>query len=203
MIPVNPALRRDIARAISNRKAEHTDAGLVIPSMGLVTFGHFVAHPFEPDGAALPKVLGANRVVREGLVRTLNLIGNHVQGAAYYLAPFSADVAPADDWKGSTFAATAEEFKDYTSETRVPWTTAVTTTPSISNSAALNASTLVFNAGGPYTIRGIALLTSSGKGSTTGTLFAATRFDDDLMGMRGGGRLGLEYILVAADESDV
>ena len=203
MTPVNQALARDALRAITNHKAEFTDSGIFIPSANMMTFGHFSARYAAPGEDFGPRAVGANRVVKEGLIQALNLIANHTMPVAHYLAPFSGDVVVSADWKGSTFAAAATEFTAYSAATRVPWTTvAATTTAQVGNAAALAASTITFNAGGPYTIRGIALLTNSGKSSTLGNLFAASRFTDALTGMTGGGKLALQYDLSAVDEGD-
>lgn len=200
---VNKSLARDILRAVHNHRAEFTPAGIYIPGANMITFGHFTAFPVGEDGELGPPTVGANKVVDEGLIQTLNLIANHAAGAAHYLAPFTGDVAVAAGWKGSTFPAVATEFTAYTAATRVPWTTVAATTPQVTNAAALADATITFNAGGPYAIRGVGLLTTSGKGSTTGRLFAASRFADDLTGMRGGSKLALQYDLSAVDEGDV
>lgn len=204
MIPVNKALARDALRAVANRRAEITESGLFIPGANMVAFGHFSAQYAPPGEDFGPRTVGANRVVKEGLIQALNLIANHVSPGAYYLAPFSGDVAVSADWKGSTFAGAATEFTAYSNATRVPWTTvAATSAAQVSNAAALAAATITLNAGGPYTIRGIGLLSNSGKGSTTGLLFSASRFADDLTGMTGGGKLALQYDLSAVDEGDI
>lgn len=204
MIHVNKALARDALRAIANRKAEFTESGLFVPGANMLTFGHFSAQYEEPGGDLWPRTIGANRVVKEGLIEALNLIAGHISSTAKYLAPFSGNVAVSPDWKGSTFPTAATELTAYTNATRVPWTTVqATASPQVSNAAALAAATITFNPGGPYTVRGIGLLASSGKGSTTGPLFAASRFADDLTGMTGGGKLALQYDLSAVDEGDV
>lgn len=205
MIPVNKALARDALRAIANRKAEFTESGLYIPGTSLVAFGHFSAQYAAPGEDFGPTTIGANRVVKEGLIHALNLIANHIAPVAHYLAPFVGDVAVSADWKGSTFAAAATEFTAYTSATRVPWNTvAATSTAQVSNAAALAAATITLNPGGPYTIRGLALVQGSGKASTTGgPMFSASRFADDLTGMTGGGKLALQYDLGAVDEGDI
>ena len=204
MTRVNKALAHDALRAIANRKAEFTEAGLFIPGANMVAFGHFSAAYAPPGEGFGPSTIGANRVVKEGLIHALNLIANHIAPVAHYLAPFVGDVAVSADWKGTTFASAATEFTAYTNATRVPWTTVqATTVPQVGNGAALAAATITFNPGGPYTIRGIGLLTTSGKGSTTGGLFAASRFADDLTGMTGGGKLALQYDLSAVDEGDI
>ena len=204
MTPVNKALARDALRAIRNRKAEFTESGLFVPGANMVAFGHFSARYAAPGEYFGPATIGANRVVKEGLIEALNLIAGHISSTAKYLAPFTGDVAVSPDWKGSTFPALATEFTAYTSNTRVPWTTVqATTNAQVSNAAALAAATITFNTGGPYTIRGIGLLAAQGKGSTTGPLFAASRFADDLAGMTGGGKLALQYDLSAVDEGDI
>ncbi len=203
MTPVNRALARDALRAIANRRAEFTESGLYIPGANMVAFGHFGAAYAPPGEEFGPTTIGANRVVREGLIHSLNLIGNHVSPIPFYLAPFSGDVAVADGWKGSTFTASATEFTAYTNATRVPWTTVqAAATAQVSNAAALAAATITLNPGGPYIIRGLGLLGAAGKSSTTGPLYAASRFGDDLTGMTGGGKLALQYDLSAIDESD-
>lgn len=203
MTPVTRALARDALRAISNRTAEITESGLFIPGANMVAFGHFSAQYTSPEGEVHPRTIGANRVVTEGLIEALNLIANHIAPTPKFLAPFSADVAVPASWKASNFAAAANEFTAYTSATRVPWTTVQATTAQVGNGAALAESTIIFNPGGPYTIRGLALITSSGKGATTGRLFSASRFADDLTGMTGGGKLAQQYDLSAVDEGDI
>lgn len=204
MIHVNKALARDALRAIANRKVEFTESGLFVPGANMLTFGHFSARYAPPGEDFGPVTIGANRVVKEGLIEALNLIAGHISSTAKYLAPFSGDVAVSPDWKGSTFPSAATEFTAYTNATRVPWTTVpATAIPQVTNAAALAAATIILAPGGPYTIRGLGLLGASGKGSTTGPMFAGSRFADDLTGMTGGGKLALQYDLSAVDEGDV
>ena len=62
----------------------------------------------------------------------------------------------------------------YTNATRPEWKPTDTTTQRIDNIA--NVATVTFATAGTLTVTGAALLTSSGKGSTTGTLISATKF---------------------------
>ena len=66
--------------------------------------------------------------------------------------------------------------------------------------SALAAATLTLAAGGPYTIRGAALLTADGKSATTGLLLVAARFGADMTGLQAGSKLSFEYTLSALDE---
>ena len=195
----------DALRAVANGKAEVTEAGLFIPGANVFVGGMFGAAYAEPGSDDFgPLTIGANRVVNQGLNLLLSLLGSHASPpSGLYLAPFTGDVAPAASWTAASFATAATEFTAYTAANRLPWTTVAPTAQQLTNAAALAAATLTFNAGGPYTIRGLGLLTVSGKGSTTGALFAASRFAADLTGMQGGGRLAMEYALGAVDEGDV
>jgi hypothetical protein len=198
------ALLRDAGRAVRALKHEFAgDDRIYIPGARMFVGGVFTARYQAPDADAFgPAVIAANRVPAQGLNEVLNLLGGHSAAAPLYIAPFSGNVAVADDWTAANFTGNSTEFIAYTPGTRLPWTTVPSTAKSLSNAAALAASTLTFNAGGPYTIRGAGLLTDQARSATTGKLLAASRFDADLTGMMGGGKLALEYALQALDESD-
>jgi len=204
MFALTPVLARDALRAIAQHKADITDHGLYVPSTQLFVLGHFtarIARPGEPFG---PPTIAPNRVVNQGLIFALNLIGNHASPLSWYLAPFANDVIVSPDWTGSNFVAAAGEFTAYTAASRLPWNSAAaTSTAQVTNAADMSNATLEFNPGGPYTVRGCALLTTPAKSSTTGQLFAASRFANDLTGLTGGSKLALEYALSAVDEADV
>lgn len=194
----------EASRLIRNHKYETTEDGrLVFQRGGFSLGGLFVGRYAPPDEEFGPPAVAFNRVVTQGLVKVLALLGGHASSAALYLAPFSGNVAPDAGWTGASFATDATEFTGYTSATRLPWTTVNPTTPNLTNAAALAAATMTFSAGGPYTIRGAGLIESSVKGGATGNLIVAARFDNDLTGMTAGGKLALEYGIVALDESDV
>lgn len=194
------SLIKDALRAIRKGTAKQTDAGLYIPDAGVCIGGVFHAYAMDADGRQITE--GHNRVVTTGLNRILNVLVGHNPSPTFYLAPFINDVEPQANWTGANFASVAGEFTAYAATTRPQWVTVPTTTGELTNIADIANATLVLNAGGPYTIRGVGLLESSGKGSTTGALFAAGRFDDDITGLSGGGKLGLEYRLAARDVAD-
>lgn len=217
---------RDAARAIRNRKYEFTDDGRLFlgETMGFIGgyFRHRYAAPIlRPDARgilmpvrdAMGQILTApfgtpciepNRLTKQGLIKLVNLLGGHVSSAALYIAPFSGNVTPQDDWTGADFTSNATEFTAYTGSNRLPWTTvAATSTPQIINTAALAAATMTLAAGGPHTIRGAGLIEGAAKSATTGALVVASRFDADLTGLAEGGKVAIEYGINATDEADV
>lgn len=197
---------RDAARAIRNFKYEHTDDGRIHVAGGVnALIGGYFRHRYAPPGQPFgPVCIEPNRLVTEGLVKLVNLLGGHVSSAALYIAPFSGNVTPQADWTGANFTANATEFTSYVGANRLPWTTvAATASPQIINTAALAAATFTLSAGGPYTIRGAGLLEAPVKSAITGALIVASRFDADLTGLVAGGKLALEYGISAVDEADV
>ncbi|MGH8025999.1 MAG: hypothetical protein ACREO0_04640 [Pseudoxanthomonas sp.] len=198
---MNKQLIKDAARAVRNNRHEVDGARIFVPGVNMF-FGGIMSASYAPPGGEFgPRHIAPNRVVLEGR----NLILNLLRGAsapALFLAPFSGDVEPADNWTGANFSANATEIVAYTSATRVPWTTVAATTAQLTNAAALAAAQITFNAGGPYIVRGLALLGSNAKGGGAGPLIVAARLDDDLTGMVGGGKLQLQYDLNALDEAD-
>lgn len=202
---MNNAFLRDAVAAVRNNKHEICpDRGLFVPAAGAFLGGLFTGRYAEPGSNLFgPEHLAPNRVVGEGLNLILNLVSNHASiPSGLYLAPFSGNITPADGLTAATFTATATEFVGYDEATRPVYTTVTTTTKQLTNAAALAAATITFAAGGPYTVRGCGLLSSSVKSGTAGVLVVAARFDADLTGMTAGGKLALQYDLGAVDEAD-
>jgi hypothetical protein len=195
---------RDARRALRNNRHELAEDGAIFIPGARAFIGGAFAHAYAPPGEGFgPKTFEKpNRVVNEGLNRLLNLLGGHASSGPLYVAPFGGNATPAANWTGATWAGLATEFTAYAESTRLPWTTVASTAQQLTNAAALAAATLTFNTGGPYTIRGAALVGASAKGATTDILVAAARFGADLTGMTGGGKLALEYGLSALDETD-
>ena len=195
---------RDALRAVGNNRHEIADDGAIYIPGARAYIGGAFAHAYAPPGEDFgPKTFDKpNRVVGQGLNHLLNLLPGHSTSSALFIAPFGGNVTPAANWTGATWAALATEFTAYDESTRLPWTTVAATAQQLTNAAALAAATLTFSAGGPYTVRGAALVSASAKSATTGLLIAAARFGADLTGMTAGGRLALEYSLSALDESD-
>lgn len=195
----------EVARALRNFHYWIADDGSVVfPRAGMRIGGGF-RNALAPAGAGFgPWEYTHNRVVNQGLDYILNVgLGNGTQVATFYLAPFSGNVSPTASWTGANFTANATEFTAYTASNRLPWTVVPSTARSIGNTAGLADSTMTLSAGGPYNIYGVGLLQAQAKSSTTGILFAATRFDNPRLNMSPGDRLALEYICEAKDEADV
>lgn len=207
MKPTLRSIFRDAARATRNNKHEVVgDGRILIPSGGFFIGGFFrtrYAPPGQPFGSAMVTQIDPNRFVTQGLVKLVNLLGGHASSAPLYIAPFGGNVTPQADWTGANFAANATEFIGYDGANRMPWTTvAATSAAQLTNTAALAAATITLATGGPYTIRGAALIEGQAKSAGTGALIVASRFDADMTGLVAGGKVGLEYGISAVDESD-
>lgn len=201
----NLSFLRDAMRAVRHNRHEIAEDGAAYIPGARAFIGGAFAHKYAADGVRFgPKTIEKpNRVVGQGLILLLNLLGGHASATSLYLAPFSGNVVPASNWTGATWASLAAEFTAYDESTRLPWTTVEASgTALLTNAAALSEAVLTFATGGPYTIRGAALVGASTKSATTGPLVAASRFGADLSGMTAGGKLALEYGLSALDESD-
>lgn len=194
------ALGRDIARAARNRSYEIADNGMIHLSSAKAFIGGVFACRHAPAEEFGPAVIGANKFVNEGLNHVMNVLGGHETAQPLFIAPFVGNVSVGADWKASTFKDVATEFTAYTASSRMPWTSVPSTAQSLNNTAALAAATLTLAAGGPYTIRGAAMLTADGKAATTGLLLVAARFGADMTGLQAGGKLSFEYTLSALDE---
>lgn len=165
------ARHRDAAlQAIRRHKYERTDNGILIPSMKLAIGGVFEVA--KGDG---PYEVAPNLVPLEGINHILSVaLAQASQKLAFYIAPFSGDVTVQSTWTGANFATNATELTTaYSEANRVEWENGAVAAGSVGNSA--TPAVFTFAAGGPYTVRGVALLEASGKGATTGVLIAASR----------------------------
>lgn len=100
-------------------------------------------------------------------------VAGGAQISAWFGAPFSAAVDPTSALTAANFGSTLTEFTNYGEVNRPAWTQDAEASQAIENAATLMSITI--GAGGG-TINGIALMSVATKGSTTGTLLAATRF---------------------------
>src|SRR5690348_16648804 len=109
--------RDEALRAIRRHKYEVNEAGIVIPSMKLTIGGLFEVA--SGDG---PWDIAPNLLVTEGLNHILSVaLAQGTQKAAFYIAPFAANVAVASTWTGANFTDNATEFTNYTEANRVLW----------------------------------------------------------------------------------
>lgn len=122
---------------------------------------------------------GDNLIVLEGLAHILNVaFGTTPKPSSYHLALFSGTAAPAANWTAASFAATANEItsmtEGYTSPTRPVWTPTNTNSGSIDNMTEV--ASVTFATASEVTVTGAAMLTSSARGGTTGSLISATKY---------------------------
>lgn len=124
-----------------------------------------------------------NKIPKEALIYFLRTgILNQSQLTAFYLALYSGAVNPQDNWTAANFSANANEIvsptEGYSESTRPLWTpdSVAITEPIATNVNNLATYTIV--ASSTLNISGAALLSSSTKGGTSGTLISATRFDN-------------------------
>lgn len=119
-----------------------------------------------------------NLVPDEGLNYLLRVgVLGHSQISTWYVALFSGNVDPEPTWTAANFSANASEIvsstQGYSESSRPAWT------PQISSNFVSNANsvaTFTIVGSSPVQIRGSALLSSSGKGSTSGILLSAVRY---------------------------
>lgn len=172
---INQGLRAELARDVRAERFDITPEGIYFPSNGINVNGEYFA---RVNGGDWEKE-GDNLVVTEGLVHILNVaLGATAKPAGYFLAIFSGSTAPAANWTAASFAAVANEIvsqtEGHTGATRPAWTPGTATTGSIDNLA--SAAQLTIATASQLNVTGAALLTSSQRGGTTGTLVSASAF---------------------------
>lgn len=184
----------EFARALRNFKFERSPGGVLFTAQRVEVGGVF-SH--QLDGGAWQA--DHNAYALEALDKMLSdWFNNGSVPTAFYIAPFTNNVAPASTLKAVNFAATQGEFVGYTETDRQEWTpngNAAAQTMSNSDAPA------VFTGGASAaTIRGAGMLTSSIKGGTAGLLVAAAAFGA-ANPLNPGGTLKIKYELVATPKS--
>lgn len=156
-------------RAILDGRFEETEQGLFVPSersmiQGIVSYGK----------RGEPEEWTHNLIVNQGLTYLVaTATGEVPQQANWYVAVFSGDVTVAATWTAANFATNATEFTQYVNGTRPAWAPGATTTGARDSFAAKAEFESSVNGA---MVRGAALLSSSTKAGTGGTLMGATRF---------------------------
>lgn len=198
-------LMREAARSFANRKFELSPAGVLFPRLGLFIGGAFHHRVCPAGGQWSPWSIDPNVFTNQGLNNLLNsAFGAQSAVSTWYIAPFSGNVTPDSSWTGANFTANSTEFTAYTPSTRPLWDlTGNTPTSSESIGNTGNEAVITFSSGGPYNLYGLGLLSSATKSATTSTitLAAATRFDNARTNQASGDKLGLGYVITAADGS--
>lgn len=191
----------EVADAIRRHRYEMSDSGILLNDAKVFLGGALKCTDYRDMSSQL-MAIDANTLLTQGLVHNLNVCfpptGGYAQITNWYIAPFEGDYTPDAGLTAADFPAVANEFEAYANATRHALTiAAAATTPSTGNTA--NQALLVFNAGGPYNIYGAAIVSNAAKGSVLGKAFACVRLDNPKLGMVGGEKLGLEYVITAAD----
>ncbi|HAR06003.1 MAG TPA: hypothetical protein DCR72_10590 [Pseudomonas sp.] len=168
--------RNELARLMATGNYEFTEGGILIRGADVLAKGEYFA---SVNGGPLEHE-GDNLLPDEGLLHMLNVVfGATAKVPAWYLALFSGQINPAANWSASNFAATANEIvsatEGYSNATRPGFATAPAAANQITNLAAKATFNIVCTT--TLSVEGAALLSNSGKGSTSGVLASASRYN--------------------------
>lgn len=169
--------KRDFVTALANGNVLETPEGVLFTGPGVLVSGEYF---YSTNGGE--EHTTHNLIPTEGLNYLLNAgLRGGTQQPSFYLAIFSGNYTPVAGLTAATFAATASEItsntEGYSELTRPVWTPAAPASGVMDNLASRASFNIVTT--GTVTIRGAALLSDSGKGSTAGTLISAGRFAQD------------------------
>lgn len=146
-----------------------------------------------------PEIWTPNRVVNQGLNYALNaaLLGQGVN-STWYIAPFAANVNPAATVTGANFASTLTEFTNYSQGARPAWNPdGASTAQELINNA--NPALFTVGSAAQNTIYGAGLLSTSGKGATSGICFSAGLLQGaGLLNLAEGFEVRIKYRLTAS-----
>lgn len=151
---------------------ELSDGGIFVPKANMSVGGIFIVDHMR-DGKLLHRQQAKNIIVNQGLNHALNVVFNSLtQITQWYAAIFEGNYVPVAGDTASSIVANATESTAYTESTRPTYDEATSTAQSTTNSA----SRATFSINATKTIYGAFIISSSGKASATGTLFAAAKF---------------------------
>lgn len=152
---------------------EQSAGGVLMPADKLSVGGVFAVDHIR-KGEVIDREEIHNLVVNEGLDHVLNTIFHGgTQIGTWYLGLFEGNYTPAANVTAATITSASTESTAYDEATRPEYKEAAASSQSITNAA--NKATFTFNA--DKTIYGAFLVSSATKGSTSGTLFSAARFN--------------------------
>lgn len=154
---------------IDNHKYEVSEDGVYFPRAGVAIVGEY-----EDNYGRVKNLIpteGLNHILMVALKNTAKL-------NTFYLALYSGDYTPTNALTAANFASTATEItsntEGYSETTRRTWTPADAASGEISSLA--EKSTFTIATATTVTIRGVALLSDSVKGSTSGVLISAVKY---------------------------
>ena len=189
------ARRAELARALRNFHYEPTDDGrLYFPKQKA-----FVGGVFSTTVNGRDERIDPNTMTKQGLDDVLAcyfpVASRGTVPTGLYFAPYINDVTPADTLTAANYNGIMDEFTNYTEATRPQWTGAAVSNQTTGNAAAPGVFT--FGVGGG-TVRGMALISSSAKESTSGKLVCCAAFGAARV-LLAGDVLSAKYDLTATD----
>ncbi|HHX6996677.1 TPA: hypothetical protein ACVGN8_000215 [Pseudomonas aeruginosa] len=167
--------KRRFLKALEQGDYIITESGLIFPRDGLKASGVY----FDSVNGGLDARESPNLLPDQGLTDILaTYFGATAKKAGWYLALYSGAVSPAANWTAANFSATASEItsatEGYSNANRPTWTPGAAAGNAIDNLAAKAVFNIVCTTS--IEVNGAALLSSNGKGSTSGVLASAARY---------------------------
>jgi hypothetical protein len=190
--------RAEVARRLRNHDYEIGGGGITVPKMGLRFHGHFEAQRGFIDQGFGPWDLMDNIVPDEGILDIMDVyFAQGSQHAAFYGSIFTGNVTPGANYTAANYPGLATEATtQYQEATRVAWAPDAVADNGIGNDGTPMVFTIA--SGGPYTIRGAALHTTSTKGDTAGKLPAAAKFATAKSNMAEDELLRVKYVFAGS-----
>lgn len=183
----------DFARALRNHRYERTPEGIYFPEQKALVTGVFRT---RINGG--PEQVDANVMLYAGLDDILKVyFKNSAQRTAFYVAPFSGNVEPAQTLTAATFPGTQTEFTNYDESARPSWASDAEASQAVAN--ATTPALFTCSSGGG-TVWGAGLTTVATKSNTGGLMVCCAKFAAARTLLEGD-KLSIEYAIAAADGS--
>jgi len=183
-----------LGREFRNKNFELTEKGAYFNASRLFIGGAF-GHRLEGE----KREIAPNLFTAQGLNYLLGAAFDaQAQQTAFYLSLFSGNVTPAGTWTAANYVANSTEFTAYDETTRPVWARGDVANQVLSNTG--TEAQFTYSTGGPYTIYGGSLLTSSVKGGSAGLLIASARFATTRTNQIAGDKLLIDYSMTAVDD---
>lgn len=192
---MNLQLQRDVARALASHKYDVVGDGRIFVPKADAFIGGVFRHSVNGEDLRIDP----NLLPTAGLIDILSVCFKQgAQRTAFYLAPFSGNVAPAATLTGANFTGTQTEFTDYSEASRPAWTppNGALATAAVDNSASPAVCTISV-AGS--TVWGFGLITTQPKEDGTGLLMACSKFAAARDNLQVGDKLNVDYSITASD----
>jgi hypothetical protein len=163
----------EFARAIRNLKFDQCESGIYFPAQRVIAQG---VYRTRVNGGAWEDT--PNLVPTEGLTYLMSLLGAGSKLPNWYVALYAGAITPVSTWTASNFAANATEItsgtEGYTEANRVAWVPGTAAAGAIDSNA--SPATFTIATATTLAVNGVAMLSASAKGATSGVLVSAARF---------------------------